>query len=144
MRLIVALLSCLCVVEWSQALADPPPESSTSQAAAPSAAPAASQTAPAATTALAAPGAASASAPPPAAKAPSGGVSDAEDKTLRSEGFKKEVHNGETFYCHRETPIGTRFEQKVCRSGDQIMADQREAKDELQQAQHGSQGLKNN
>jgi hypothetical protein len=127
MRHVVALLSCLCLTEWSQALADPPPESSASQAAVTSAPPAASPTAPAAATAPAAP--ASASASPPAAKPPSDAVSDAEDKALHSQGYKKEVHDGQTYYCRSEAALGTHFEKKTCRSAYQIMADRRDARD---------------
>jgi hypothetical protein len=138
MRHLVALLSCLCVTEWSQALADPPPASSTSQAAAPSAPPVASPTTPAAT---AAHGAASASAPPPAANPPSAAVSDAQDKALHSQGYKKEVHDGQTYYCRSEAALGTHFEKKTCRSAYQIMADRRDARDTFMQPSR-AQGIK--
>jgi hypothetical protein len=139
MRHLVALLSCLCLTEWSQALADPPPASSASQAAGTSAPPAANQTAPAATTAPAAP--ASASAPPPAANPPSAAVSDAQDKALHSQGYKKEVHDGQTYYCRSEAALGTHFEKKTCRSAYQIMADRRDARDTFMQPSR-AEGIK--
>jgi hypothetical protein len=130
MRHLIALLSCLCVTEWSQALADPPSESSASQAAV-SSAPAASPTAPAATSAPAAP--ASASSPPPAANPPTDTISDAQEKALRSQGYKKEMHDGQAYYCRSEAALGTHFEKKTCRSAYQIMADRRDARDTFMQ-----------
>jgi hypothetical protein len=126
MRHLVALLSCLCLTEWSQTLADPAPQASTSQAAVPSATPAGSQTTPAAKTAVG-----TASAPPPAANPPSEAVLDAQDKALRSQGYKTEVRDGQTYYCRSEAALGTHFEKKVCRSAYQIMADRRDARDAM-------------
>ena len=135
MRLVVALLSCLCMCEWAQALADPASEPAAAQLAAPAtAAPASSAATPAATTSLAPPGAAAASAPP--ATPPAGnGVSATDDKRLRAQGYKMTVSNGETYYCRSEPVLGTRFDHKICRTPEQLSADRNQGKDETNRAQ---------
>lgn len=41
-------------------------------------------------------------------------------KTLRSAGYKPEVHNGQTFFCRREAVLGSRLESKVCGTAAEI------------------------
>lgn len=49
-------------------------------------------------------------------------ASEANVKRLRAAGYKPETHNGETFYCRRETKMGSRFDTKVCGTAAQLAA----------------------
>jgi hypothetical protein len=35
-------------------------------------------------------------------------------KLARSVGLRPEIHHGVTFYCRKETPLGTRFQKNMC------------------------------
>jgi hypothetical protein len=127
MRLILGLLACVCLGQWSQALAtDPPaaapaavqPGQSPPSTSAPSPATASSATNTAATSAT-----------------PTKELSDADDQKLRAQGFKKEVRNGTTYYCRRETILGSHFEQKSCRTAARIAEERQNAKDITERAQ---------
>ena len=116
MRSINGLLILLSAGVASQALAADPP--------APPA-----QSAAAATTSAAPPTSAAATAPavptaaPTAAKtdaATNNGRTETQVKTLRSAGYKPEMHNGQTLWCRRETQVGTRFEKKTCGTADEL------------------------
>jgi hypothetical protein len=106
------LIAALCVGALSQSLAAEPPPAST--------VPAQSTPAPAqSTTVTSDPVAPSATA---AAKpaSPADKVPDAQDKALRSQGYKPEVRNGVTVYCRKETHLGSRFDTKVCGSPEEL------------------------
>lgn len=49
-------------------------------------------------------------------------ASEANVKRLSAAGYKPEAHNGEIFYCRRETKMGSRFDTKVCGTVDQLAA----------------------
>jgi hypothetical protein len=45
---------------------------------------------------------------------------EAQLKRLRAAGYKPEVHNGEILFCRKETVVGSRFDQKICNTSDQL------------------------
>jgi hypothetical protein len=53
-------------------------------------------------------------------------------KRLRSMGYSPETHRGVTVFCRSEKTIGSNFERKTCRNGDDIERDAQAAKDSLQ------------
>jgi hypothetical protein len=92
----------------------------------PAAAPAAQ---PAAQAAPAAPPAASSTSTEAAAKAPAKAAATAADtknseaeqeKHLLASGYKKKTRNGQTVYCKKEAPIGSRFEVEHCGSAQDM------------------------
>jgi|HubBroStandDraft_4_1064222.scaffolds.fasta_scaffold140085_3 hypothetical protein len=135
MRIMIGLVTCLCMGEWSQALAnDPPAQAPTSVQSGQSPPAAASAATPSATTAPASSSsAASASAATPPAKPADDG--DADDKYLRQQGYKREVRNGQTYYCRSEVVVGSRFQNKVCGSSEQLTSARRQAQANVSKAQ---------
>ena len=83
---------------------------------------------------------------PPAPPAPAPGVSsdaaaakarqDALDQQAHAMGYRSEVHNGVTVWCKKETPIGSRFEKKVCSSSEEIARIANDAQNQGLQPQH--------
>jgi hypothetical protein len=135
MRIIIGLLTCLCICEWSQVLAtDPTPPASTQvqsgQAPAPAESAAAASSATPATSST--PATATATA---ATSTAASGVSAEDDKRLRSAGYKRTVQNGQTYYCKSEQVLGSRFEHKVCRTPEQVSADRNQGRDETTRSQ---------
>jgi hypothetical protein len=131
---VIGLLTCLCLCQWSQALAtDPSPAASAATQAPPAAAAdvhtAAPASAPSPSTAAAVTSAAT------TAATPDQGVPAAVDKELRAQGFKKEVRNNVTYYCRRETILGSHFEQKSCRTAERIAAEHTTARAVMERAQ---------
>jgi hypothetical protein len=126
MRRVVCVLAVVGAGGMALALADPPanPAPATPAATAPAAsAPAASATAPAAQTAT-----------------PTVDIEaqreQQQEKHFLSEGYKIEMHNGQKMFCRREETLGTRLgSQKYCSSGDQLEANEREAKAAYQRGQ---------
>lgn len=49
-------------------------------------------------------------------------ASEANVNRLRVAGYKPETHNSETFYCRRETKMGSLFDTKVCGTAAQLAA----------------------
>lgn len=123
MRFFVALLACTGAMNL--ALADDPPAAPANPPAA-----GAANTAPApAAAATSAP--ASAAQPAAAAKpaAPAAEQVDAQEKHFLAEGYTLEMHHGNKMFCRREEQMGTRLgAQKVCATGEQLTATERDAK----------------
>jgi hypothetical protein len=113
----------------------------------PPAAPATATAAPAAS----APAPTAAAVPAPAAtvdakQAEADAKKAAAEEKIKKYGFgsyKPEVFNGKTVYCRKEVSLGSHFESKVCRTYDQLLADQRTGKDYVQQLQVQSAPPKN-
>ena len=127
--LTIGLISCLGAYYASAALADEPKSQSSTPA---QSAQAPAATAPACTPTASAP----CKEPTPYATiatakpaTPSVGVDDATDKVLRSRGYKVEVRNGNTFYCRRETVVGSHFESKVCGTAEQMHSSEQDTQD---------------
>jgi hypothetical protein len=136
MRIMIGLLTCLCMGEWSQALADDPPsQASTSVQSGQSPPAATSAAAPSAAT----PATSSSSAKPASAAATTpvkpADDSDADDKYLRQQGYKREVRNGQTYYCRSEIVVGSRFQNKVCGSVESLTSARRAAQSVVSKAQ---------
>lgn len=139
---VAALMICLSLALPYVVRADQPttptPEASPTSAAAPVAATAASSA-----VVSAAPGA---SVPPTAADPPAVEKSPAQLKREAAEakikqtgayGYKPETTKaGEVLYCKRETPIGTHFETKQCRTFEQLRDEALRGKEYLEQMQH--------
>ena len=131
MRLIVGLLTCFCAYTVSQACADEPPAQTSSAVQLAQASPAAAPTA--ATPASSASSAQTASASKPASSADA--TDDANDKRLRSLGYKPEVHNGSKIYCRKENELGSRFPSKVCGTASQLSNANKDSQDALNKVQ---------
>jgi len=101
MRPAVGALTLIITAAGSLALADPPAQEPAS--AAPSAA-----SAPATVPASAAPATTPAAAAP-AANASAAAKDDPEEKTLRSMGYKPEMHGGTKVWCKSEAELGSRL-----------------------------------
>jgi hypothetical protein len=137
MRLIIGLVTCFCLFAVSRLQADEPP------------APAASQATPAAPANAATPATSSsstqsASATKAAASADDTASEDANDKRLRSQGYKPETRNGTKVYCRKETEMGSRFPAKVCGTAEQLANANKDSQDALDKVQRQSAPVKAN
>jgi hypothetical protein len=136
----VALSVSVMSVAWS-ADEPAPPAAATAQ---PAATPAATRAAqPAAQAAPAAQSAASSTANEAATKAPAKATAtatataasdtkstpDAQEKRILAAGYKKKTQNGQTFYCRKETPIGSRFESERCETAEEMAMRAQQGKD---------------
>jgi hypothetical protein len=54
---------------------------------------------------------------------------DVQEKRLLAEGYKKKTHNGQTVYCRKEIPLGSRFEKEVCGSAQDMALQEQRARD---------------
>jgi hypothetical protein len=134
MRLIIGFVTCFCIFQASQILADEPPAQATSQAT-PAAPASAATSAPSS----------SATQPASAAKpAASADTDDATDKRLRSQGYKPETRNGAKIYCRKETELGSRFPSKVCGTPEQLANSNKDSQDALDKVQRQSAPVRAN
>lgn len=78
--------------------------------------------------------------PPAVEKSPAQLKREAAEAKIRQSGaygYKPETtKTGETLYCKRETPIGTHFETKQCRTFEQLRDEALRGKEYLDQMQH--------
>lgn len=65
-----------------------------------------------------------------------------EDKWLRQQGYKPEVRKGMQYYCRREAPLGSRFEQVRCLTLAQSRELRQHSKEMLEHAQNGGNAAK--
>jgi len=104
----------------------------------PAAPPSAAGNMPAATVTTSA--AATATDPPVEQKTPAQLKREAAEAKIRQSGaygYKPETtKSGDVLYCKRETPIGTHFEQKQCRTFEQLRDEALRGKEYLEQMQH--------
>jgi hypothetical protein len=131
--LAVALSVSVASMAWS---ADEPAPPAAQPAAQPAATPAAQ---PAAQAAPPAPAAASSTSTEAAAKTPAketataadnkNSEADAQEKHLLASGYKKKTRNGETVYCRKEIPLGSRFEKERCGSAQEMELQAQQARD---------------
>src|SRR5260370_9891455 len=49
------------------------------------------------------------------------GINDQQLKQILAKGYRPESHDGTTVYCRKETPVGTRFPTKTCRTSINIL-----------------------
>jgi hypothetical protein len=86
-----------------------------------------------------APQSAAATDPPAVEKSPAQLKREAAEAKIRQSGaygYKPETDkSGAVLYCKRETPIGTHFEQKQCRTFEQLRDEALRGKDFLEQMQ---------
>lgn len=61
---------------------------------------------------------------------------DAEAKKMRSMGYKPKHAGSQTLWCKKETKIGSRFETENCMTAEAALAQQQQAKDFVDRAQH--------
>jgi hypothetical protein len=129
MRKPIVSISLMCLGVFAQALAMEPPSSTpVPQGTSESAAPTQTERTPAdsqsdAKPAVAAPTATSAAAAPSGSRisvTTTDPVAEAQLKRLRAAGYKPELHNGEILFCRKETLVGSRFDQKICNTSDQL------------------------
>ena len=137
MRFIIGLALCFCAMQASQALADD--QTSSAAQPAPASPPAASSaTTPASSSTTAKP----ASDAKPAASSTGAAPDEATDKRLRSQGYKPEMHNGNTVYCRKETELGSRFPSKVCATPEQLANANKDSQDALDKVQRQAPTIK--
>jgi hypothetical protein len=137
MRFIIGLALCFCAMQASQALADD--QTSSAAQPAPASPPAASSAAtPASSSTTAKP----ASDAKPAASSTGAAPDEATDKRLRSQGYKPEVHNGNTVYCRKESELGSRFPSKVCATPEQLANANKDGQDALDKVQRQAPALR--
>jgi hypothetical protein len=78
--------------------------------------------------------------PPAAEKTPAQLKQEAAEAKIRQygvNGYKPEkIKSGDTVYCKREAPLGSRFETKQCRTFEQLRDEQLRGKEYLEQMQH--------
>jgi hypothetical protein len=149
-RLLFVICTCVITPAFAGGPAPVEPEQPASQSSAPAASDAASQPATAApsTTANAASNAATTPATsttqsPNAATASKvvlvdKTMTDAQVKQLLAKGYKPQSRGSDVFYCRREAVLGSRFEQKICKSAEQVMRDELDSKDMTQRLQENS------
>lgn len=154
MRIFVPLLISFCGPLCLPSVAAEPPAPASTAAGGektPAPEPAAAKTNPVAPTAndssSPSPSAAS-KAPLAAANASPSSLQDSansQDKSLRARGYKPESRGGTTVYCRKEAVLGSRFENKICRSAAELEHDSQAGKDMVQDMQRvGSAGPKSN
>ena len=68
---------------------------------------------------------------------------DAQEKHLLAAGYKKKTQNGQTVYCRKEMPIGSRFEKERCGSAQDMELQAQQARD-LMNSSRTSQGSRTN
>jgi hypothetical protein len=56
-------------------------------------------------------------------------TTDAQEKRILAAGYKKKTQNGQTFYCRKETPIGSRFESERCETAEEMAMRAQQGKD---------------
>ena len=56
-------------------------------------------------------------------------TTDPEEKRILAAGYKKKTQNGQTFYCRKETPIGSRFESERCETAEEMAMRAQQGKD---------------
>jgi hypothetical protein len=62
-------------------------------------------------------------------------MTDAQVKDLLAQGFKPQKQGDDIVYCRREAPVGSRFEQKICRTAEQINLQRSDSKEITEQLQ---------
>jgi hypothetical protein len=117
---------------WS---ADEPAQPATAPAAQPAAQAAASSTSTEA--------AAKSPAKETATAASSTSEADAQEKHLLAAGYKKKTRGGQTVYCRKEMPLGSRFEKEHCGSAQDMELQAQQARD-LVNSSRMSQGSRTN
>jgi hypothetical protein len=68
---------------------------------------------------------------------------DAQEKHLLAAGYKKKTQNGQTVYCRKEMPLGSRFEKEHCGSAQDMELQAQQARD-LMNSSRMSQGSRTN
>jgi hypothetical protein len=56
-------------------------------------------------------------------------TTNADEKRILAAGYKKKTQNGQTFYCRKETPIGSRFESERCETAEEMATRAQQGKD---------------
>jgi hypothetical protein len=117
----VALSVSVMSIAWSADEPAPPPTAPATQ---PAAQAAASSTANEAATKAPAKSTATAT-----AASDTKSTTDAQEKRILAAGYKKKTQNGQTFYCRKETPIGSRFESERCETAEEMAMRAQQGKD---------------
>jgi hypothetical protein len=117
----VALSVSVMSIAWSADEPAPPPTAPATQ---PAAQAAASRTANEAATKALAKATATAT-----AASDTKSTTDAQEKRILAAGYKKKTQNGQTFYCRKETPIGSRFESERCETAEEMAMRAQQGKD---------------
>jgi hypothetical protein len=123
----VALSVSVMSIAWS---ADEPAPPAASPAAQPAATPAAQPAAQAAASSTANEAATKTPAKTTAtAASDTKSTTNADEKRILAAGYKKKTQNGQTFYCRKETPIGSRFESERCETAEEMAMRAQQGKD---------------
>jgi hypothetical protein len=151
MRFVIGFIGAACLCGVSPAQSDPPSSALATEEATPAATPSATQPASGATNAAPADSAQGTQPAAPAKDAKQTVVVqgspevDQLEKHFLSEGYKLEMHNGEKYFCRREEELGSRLGgKKVCSTGQQLQATEREARAAYQRGQSQQNNPKGN
>jgi hypothetical protein len=71
-------------------------------------------------------------------------INDQQLKLILARGYRPESHNGKTVYCRTETPLGTRFATKTCRTSMNILETEQKSKDVTTSVQRNNGNPKGN
>ena len=65
-------------------------------------------------------------------------MTDAQVKQILAKGYKPQARGDEVYYCRREPILGSKFEQKVCKSAEQLMREEQDSKEMTQRMQQNT------
>ncbi|MBV8402513.1 MAG: hypothetical protein JOZ17_27890 [Acetobacteraceae bacterium] len=65
-------------------------------------------------------------------------VTAEKERKWRSQGYKPEKRKDETFWCRRESTIGSRFEEKKCWTAEALEENERNSQKYVEDLQHSS------
>jgi hypothetical protein len=54
---------------------------------------------------------------------------ETQEKNILARGYKKETHKGQTVFCRKEIPLGSRFETKHCGTAQEMALQEQQARD---------------
>ncbi len=130
------LLPAVCILIATQVFAGPAPEEQSTPASqeSSSAAAPAKDSSTASTTSSTTPPSTAAAQPGASVKVGKNvlidkNLTDSQVKELLSQGFRPEARGDQIVYCRREAPVGSRFEEKICRTGEQIALQRSDSKE---------------
>lgn len=142
MRMIIGLFTVLSVGALSQAMAtDPPAEAS--KAATSTTAPSSTAPATTSTTDKADTVAKSADGAKTVKLVAGDAAADERLKKLRAAGYKAEMHGKDVVFCRKEPILGSRFDQKVCNTAEELDNQMANGRDLVESSQRNGLGLGN-
>src|SRR5262249_61763791 len=69
-------------------------------------------------------------------------INDEQLKQILAKGYRPEYQGDKVLYCRKETPVGTRFATKTCRTSIRILEDEQQGKAVAAAAQRDNGNLR--